>query len=113
MAFHFANRASLFGIVRFKHLSGLVWRPVQFVISNAASTRSGGGGPNKCNLAVGSGAPAFFDFPLDNRARGLPEHNAAEPHATAGMGASADFDNVGVGGEKPYLVDKTARALRA
>jgi hypothetical protein len=30
--------------------------------SNAALTRSGGGGPNKCNLAVGSGAPPFFDF---------------------------------------------------
>ena len=49
--------------------------------------------------------------PLDDRARGLPEHDTAEPHAAAGMGAAADFDNIGVAGEQAYLVDRHAEPL--
>src|SRR6202043_1682783 len=49
--------------------------------------------------------------PLDDRARGLPENDAAEPHAAAGMGAAADFDDVGVTGEQTYLVDGDTEPL--
>ena len=36
------------------------------------------------------------------------QHDAAEPHAAARVGAAADLDDVGVAGDEPHLVDRHA-----